>query len=87
MWIRTKDRSIWEYRCGHRFCVEMHCFDNDDGYYLFCTVEWELLDMTHLIDATDVRMWIQDCWQRHLSTLSYHETMEYIEMGLITETD
>lgn len=81
MWMRTTDPRVWQYWCGPRFCAEVHF--NEDGRFVYCTVDGNLLDVTHLITGPGVRWWIRDCWQVHLESLTGHERVDYVEMGLL----
>jgi hypothetical protein len=84
-WTRLSDRNVWECRHGPRFRVEMHA--QNGGWFVCCTVDGNLLDVTHLNRGPGVRRWVRGCWRCHVETLSFHERMDYIEKGWITEAD
>jgi hypothetical protein len=77
--------SVWTLWLGPRFLIEMNCYGY--GRHLTCWVDGSLNDETHLIRGPRVRRWIRGCWTQHLESLTGHERMEYVEMGLLEETD
>ena len=56
-------------------------------------IDWRYVDLRHpdrrlIFEVqTSVEAAMRDCWRRHVAGLSWHERMEYVEMGLIQEAD
>jgi len=87
-WLRPHSAgiaSVWVYSAGPHFTVDMHCYGS--GRHLACWIDGACVDETHLVNRHEIREWIRFYWQWHIDRLSGHEKVEYIEMGLLHETD
>lgn len=87
-WMRTHSARIasaWVYSAGPRFIVEMHCYGC--GRHLACWIDEFCVDETALTNSDEIRVWIASNWGRLVKKLSFHEQIEYINLGLLKETD
>lgn len=87
-WLRTHSKgtsSIWVYSVGPRFLVVMHSYGY--GRHLACWIDGFCVDETALTDTDEIRGWVASNWEYHVKQLTYHEQMEYINFGLLQETD
>ena len=44
-------------------------------------------DLAHCVGSAQVRHFLRKCWHKHIASLSNHEFVQYVLMGLIAEDD
>lgn len=80
------DRSTWVYHFGPDFSVEVVGTGHLSRHVWYrsglngCRVG-------HKATAEGMRNFIRFCWQQHLASLSGHEKVEYLHLGLATEEE